>query len=230
MDRRQLLFGDRSRSDGNRLVEPDLAERLLGGERGRRAADDAVEVLREALCRRQRLAAAGRAAVEVGKLRRPRRRTRPRPAWPPRWSRGWRDRRSPPARRRSRTCWRPGRCGPCPCWRSRSRRRGVGHRRIADRAGEAAVAHHLQLAVPSGGRHPHLGLDVGLRCRLQRHGHAAERAQAAVWVGRRCAAAPGPRRRREGARSHLVRGRHRALRDAQRRQAVTRAGIRRRGG
>src|SRR5262245_139300 len=53
----------------------------------------------------------------------------------------------------------------------------AGKPRIADRAREPAIADSEESSVPTGGRHPHLELDVGILRWTDRAHHAAERRQ-----------------------------------------------------
>ena len=72
-----------------------------------------------------------------------------------------------------------------------------GHLREADDAGPAAVAHHLELAVPVLDGQPQLHLDVGVRRRPQRRSHAA--------MGRQHLRNHGRSRSTPGARRRLIR-------------------------
>ncbi len=84
-----------------------------------------------------------------------------------------------------------------------SGRESRAHGGIADCPSPRAVAHRLERAVPSGGRHPYLDLDIRVGRRLQRSGDAAERGKILICVS---TATPAVSlRRSELARSHRLR-------------------------
>ncbi len=97
----------------------------------------------------------------------------------------------------------------------------VGHRRVADGAGESAVADHLQLTVPSARGHPDFGLDIGSWRRLQRDRDPAELAEFCEHVRTTCRSSPAGWWREAPSRNGLRQGDGPAL-HGERREAIAR--------